>query len=103
MAQGDAELECTILTPEGKVYSGKVTSVVAPGVAGSFGVLRGHAPLITALASGVLRVRATDGTHRWRVTGGFLEVFRNQVSVLAEKVETVAERSAEARAILGEE
>lgn len=87
MVQSDADLECTILTPEGKVFSGVVTSVMAPGVAGYFGVLRGHAPFITALAAGELRVESGGTTHRWRVGGGFLEVLRNKVSVLAAKVE----------------
>ena len=90
MAHGNAELECTVLTPEGKVYAGVVTSVYAPGVAGYFGVLRGHAPFITALAAGELRVEEKGATQRWTVSRGFLEVLENRVSVLVDRVEARA-------------
>jgi len=85
-----AELSCELLTPEGALYSGAVDMVVAPAADGEVGILVNHAPLITALGVGTLSLKTKDGPARWRVAGGFLEVFNNQVSVLAEKAEPVS-------------
>ena len=48
------QLECSVLTPEGPVFQGDVESVTAPGSDGQFGILRGHAPLVTSLGYGLL-------------------------------------------------
>ncbi|MFQ5654089.1 MAG: ATP synthase F1 subunit epsilon [Planctomycetota bacterium] len=85
MAENPATLRCTILTPEGPVFDGEARSVTAHAADGRVGILPGHAPLITALGSGPLRLEQPDGAvHRWRVEGGFLEVLKNELSVLAE-------------------
>ncbi len=87
-ATGDRTLECTILTPDGKLFGGTVRFVSAYALDGSLGILHGHAPLVTALGRGVLRVEDAAGTKsEWKVDGGFLEVLRNRVSVLVAKVE----------------
>ncbi len=81
------QLSCSILTPEGSVYEGEVQSIVAPAVDGELGILKGHAPLITALGKGKLRVSTASGNDSWSIEGGFLEVLSNKVVILAEKLD----------------
>ena len=79
--------QLSILTPERTVFEGAVEYVEAPGSEGYFGVLANHAALVTALASGALKVRDAEGaTQSWQVSGGFFEVSRNKATVLADSV-----------------
>ncbi len=81
-----------VVTPERVAYSGQVTSLQAPGSEGSFGVLAGHIPLLTALQVGKLRFVEEGGSEvRMSVSGGFVEVGREQVAVLAETAERIEE------------
>jgi F-type H+-transporting ATPase subunit epsilon len=73
-----------ILTPEKKLYSGEATLVQLPGVDGSFEILNGHAPIISALKNGILRFKNNEGEKRIRITGGFVECLHNKVIVCAE-------------------
>lgn len=82
-----ASLQCSVLTPEGPVFEGAVESVAAVGADGEIGILPNHAPLITALGSGDLRVRQDGKVQHWLIMGGFLEVLKNKVVVLAHKLE----------------
>jgi len=85
----------SILTPEQGVYEGDVEYVEAPGSEGYFGVLAHHAPLVTSLGAGVLRVRLPGGrTARWVLQGGFFEVSDNRATVLADAVTAPAEARA---------
>jgi F-type H+-transporting ATPase subunit epsilon len=74
-----------ILTPEKKIYSGEVMGVQMPGISGSFEVLDRHAPMVSALKAGRLKVLA-DKTHsvNFDIKAGFAEVINNKVSVLVE-------------------
>ncbi len=90
-------LNIDIVTPERVLLSEEVTSVVAPGVLGSFGVLPNHAPMLAELATGELRFRRDTGLEgRIAVKGGFLQVFQNQVTVLADAAEPAEEIDTEA-------
>ncbi len=81
-----------VVTPERVAYSGQVASLQAPGSEGSFGVLAGHVPLLTSLQIGRLRFVEEDGTEvQMAISGGFVEVGREQVAVLAETAERVEE------------
>ena len=81
-----------MVTPSAPVFSGKARSLVAPGAEGYLGVLPQHAPLLTALRPGELRVVTAEGESMELVVGGgFMEVARNQVVVLADSAESVAE------------
>ena len=81
-----------IVTPERVVYSGQVTSLQAPGTEGSFGVMAGHMPLLASLDIGVLRFADEDGGGvQMAVSGGFAEVGRERVTVLAETAESAEE------------
>ena len=76
-----------IITAEAKVYSDDVDVVVAPGIDGELGILPHHAPLMTALQPGEIMVRKDMEETYLAVTGGFLEVIGNKVTVLADAAE----------------
>jgi len=76
-------LQCEILTMGESLYSGTAKFVVATSVDGEVGVLPGHAPLVSALGAGSLRITDAAGKiERFRANGGFLHVFENRVTVL---------------------
>ena len=77
-----------IVTPERTVYSEQVTSVIAPGVDGYFGVLANHAPMLAEVGIGRLVAdRAGGGQDVLAVAGGFLEVRGDTTTVLADSAE----------------
>jgi len=78
-------LHLEILTPEHKLFSDEVYGVQLPGVSGSFEILEKHAPLISALKSGKIKV-LNDKTHSsfFQIRSGFVEVLNNRVTVLVE-------------------
>lgn len=85
-----------IVTPEREVFNGPVEMVSLPGLDGSFGVLRGHAPLIAALDAGVVSIFDPDGAEsRLAVGGGFFQVANNQAIILADSAEFAHEISVE--------
>jgi len=75
-----------ILTPEKKLYSGEVYGVQMPGVSGSFEVLEKHAPMVSALKAGKVKVLKDKQNHvaHFEILGGFVEVLNNKVTVLVE-------------------
>jgi len=79
-----------IISPQRVEFDGDVESLVAPGEDGYLGILTSHAPLLTTLKDGSLTFRTPGGAgakERYRVSGGgFLEVHRNKVIVLANQV-----------------
>ena len=77
-----------ILTPRRTVFAGQVSSLVAPGTLGYLGVLANHAPLVTTLESGKVTYRDPAGSlATLQLLGsGFLEVFHNQVTLLADEI-----------------
>jgi F-type H+-transporting ATPase subunit epsilon len=79
-----------ILTPEKKLFSDEVYGIQLPGVSGSFEVLDKHAPLVSALKSGRIKV-LHDKTHSslFEVRSGFVEVMANHVTVLVEGARAV--------------
>lgn len=80
----------TIVTPEKIFYEGEVTSLIAPGSEGYLGVLTNHAPLITGLVPGKLTVKdGSDQEVHLAISAGFLEVFKNEVTILADSVEFI--------------
>ena len=75
-----------VLTPDKKVFSGEVSSVSVPGAKGSFEVLNNHAPIISTLDKGILRIKAKEGNQEMQISGGVIEVLSNKVVVLVESV-----------------
>ena len=90
-----AQLQLEVVTPERRVLSEGVDSVVIPGLGGELGILPGHTPLISQLKTGVLSYTQGGRTVQLLVSGGFLEVRDDHVSVLAE----IAERPEEIDAV----
>ena len=78
-------MHCDIVSAEEKIYSGLVELLVATGTLGDLGITPGHAPLMTALIPGPVRVVLQDGSEEiYYVSGGFLEVQSGVVTVLAD-------------------
>jgi F-type H+-transporting ATPase subunit epsilon len=76
-----------IITPDKKVYEGEVKSVKLPGSSGSFGVMNNHAPLISTLDKGTIKIiDEKSNTLYFDVNGGVVEVINNKLIVLAESV-----------------
>jgi F-type H+-transporting ATPase subunit epsilon len=73
-----------LVSPERRLSSSQATAVIIPGVEGDMTVMAGHAPLITTLRPGVLRVETEGGVEEFVVTGGFAEI-AGGVTVLAER------------------
>ena len=77
-----------IVTPNKVVFSGDVTSFSAPGVIGGFQVLRNHAPLLSNIAVGEVKLTDAGGIEfRFATSGGFVEVHENKLVMLAETAE----------------
>src|SRR2546426_7670406 len=91
------KLHVDIVTVEGRRFKGDADFVVAPGSEGELGVLPRHIPLLTPLAPGAIKVRNDGDEQFFFVSGGFLEVRPDQVTVLADAAER-AEDIDEARA-----
>lgn len=86
---------CTAVTPEGTVLDTDAVSAVFPAYDGEKGVLPNHAPLLTKLGIGVLRVSAAAGErHEIYVDGGFAQIADNKLTLLTEKAMPVEELSA---------
>ena len=86
MSTGE-RLRLEVITPGGVVFRDEVDYVEAPGALGYFGVLPGHAPLLSQLRSGRLQYRKGEEEHFLAVHWGFVEVLDNEVIVLAETAE----------------
>ncbi|MCL4078779.1 ATP synthase F1 subunit epsilon [Coriobacteriia bacterium Es71-Z0120] len=101
-------LLCEIVTPERILYTNEVEMVIAPTPDGEIGVLPLHAPLVTLVAPGELRVRYNDGKDvEWfAVSGGYLQVHEDKVIVLADDAaissQIDVERARRAKALIEE-
>ena len=79
-----------ILTPDQLYFEGPVEHVQAPGYNGYLGILQNHAPLVTPIVKGKLSYRDSSGkTSAVQVDGGFLEILKNRVLVLTDKVQSL--------------
>ena len=78
-------LTISVISPEQTLYEGTATSVVAPAYDGEVGILSGHAPLMTLLGRGTLRVMNGAAEERFTIEGGFLQVVDDVVRVVTEK------------------
>jgi F-type H+-transporting ATPase subunit epsilon len=80
-------LNVSVISPEAVLYEGTTESVVAPAFDGEVGILSGHAPMMTLLGKGVLRLGGNG--QRFNVDGGFLQVVDNTVRVVTERASSV--------------
>ncbi|MBX2858706.1 MAG: F0F1 ATP synthase subunit epsilon [Cellvibrionaceae bacterium] len=78
-------LQCDIVSAEEEIFSGAVEMLIADGTEGELGIVHGHAPLLTGLLPGPVRLKTTSGEERiFYVSGGYLEVQPYAVTVLAD-------------------
>jgi len=84
-------IRCEIVSQDRMVFEGDVDIVVVPGVDGEMGILPNHAPLLSALRYGILKVRFLGKEEEFTVAGGVIEVQPDIVTVLADAAENVAE------------
>jgi F-type H+-transporting ATPase subunit epsilon len=84
-------IRCEIVSQDRTLYQGEVDMVIAPGSEGEMGILPHHAPLLTTLAFGILKVRAAGREEVFAISGGFMEVRPEVVTILADVGENVAE------------
>lgn len=89
------KLHFNLVSPEKELFSGDVDMVEAPGVEGAFGVLPNHAPFMSVLAPGVVKVRNGADEKRIFVRGGFAEVTPLGLTILAEEAINVVDLSRE--------
>ncbi len=80
-------LSIELATPNKKVSIGQAKSCSAPGVFGSFQILPNHAPMVSELGIGEVKIELPAKTHYYSVSGGFLEVLNNKVLLLLETAE----------------
>jgi F-type H+-transporting ATPase subunit epsilon len=76
-------LRLEVVSPDGRVFTDDVDSVVVPGIEGELGILPHHTPLVTALGTGELRIRRSGTVQFMLISGGFVEVRPEKVVVLA--------------------
>jgi F-type H+-transporting ATPase subunit epsilon len=82
-----SELSIEIVTPDGIAFAGEVTACTAPGIDGQFQILNGHAPFLSILQIGELRVQMQSGEKLLATAGGFLEVKDNIITIIVESAE----------------
>jgi F-type H+-transporting ATPase subunit epsilon len=94
-------IQLEIVTPERLVYEDEVESVNVPGIEGELGILPHHAPLVSTLGYGELRIRKGGAEESFAIVGGFVQVRPDKVVVMAETADLASEidleRAQEAR------
>ncbi|MBA2515162.1 MAG: ATP synthase F1 subunit epsilon [Solirubrobacterales bacterium] len=78
-------LHVSVISPESVLFEGEAAGVVAPAFDGEVGILEGHAPMMTLLGTGALRLNGAGGEKRFTIEGGFLQVVDNKVRIVTER------------------
>jgi F-type H+-transporting ATPase subunit epsilon len=84
-------IRCEIVSQDRQVFSGDADMVIVPGSQGEMGILPNHAPLLSTLKFGILRVRYKDQEQIFTIAGGVIEVQPDLVTVMADAAENVQE------------
>ena len=87
----DKTLKLEVITPERVALQDESTSVIVPGVDGELGIWPNHAPILAGLKPGVISYKTASGTEKLVVSGGFVEVANNTISVIAPAAEKSTE------------
>jgi F-type H+-transporting ATPase subunit epsilon len=83
-------MELVVLSPEKEIFNGKVSSVTVPGETGQFQILTGHAPIISALSEGNVKIVKEDGKIiNCSIGSGFIEVIDNELAILVQEARIV--------------
>ena len=81
-------MDLIVLTPEKEIFSGEITSVKVPGSTGQFEILKDHAPIVSSLVTGPVRIISSNGNKTvYNIAKGFIEVLGNEVSLLVQGVD----------------
>ena len=80
-------LKVSVISPERVLFEGEAASVVAPAFDGEVGILQNHAPMMTLLGKGSLRVGGGGSDRSFQIEGGFLQVVENNVRIVTERAE----------------
>ncbi len=84
-------MNLVILTPEKEVFAGTIKSVKVPGTSGQFEILSGHAPIVSSLVEGEVRVLDDQGAKSsYTIERGFVEVINDEVSLLVRGLQEVS-------------
>ena len=84
-------IQCDIVSQDRQVFSGPADTIILPGAAGEMGILPHHAPLLSSLKPGFLKVRFEGQEQIFTITGGVVEVQPDQIIILADAAENVME------------
>jgi F-type H+-transporting ATPase subunit epsilon len=84
-------IRCEIVSQDRLVFEGEAESVIVPGMEGEMGILPHHAPLLSTMKFGILRVRTKGGEEVFAVAGGVVEIQPDIITVLADAAENVEE------------
>lgn len=80
-------MNISVLTPDKSIFSGNITSVKVPGSSGEFEVLQNHAPIVSSLEPGKVRIIKENGEQlSFNIEKGFIEVLKNEISLLVQGV-----------------
>ncbi len=78
-------MQISVLTPDKEIFEGNITSVKVPGVSGQFEVLNNHAPIVSALGEGKVRLIKENGEKMtFEIEKGFIEVLKNRIALLVQ-------------------
>ncbi len=78
-------MKVIVLSPQDTLYDGEAKSVKVPGRNGQFEILSNHAPLVSSLDEGTVMINTGSGQEEFKILKGFVEVLRNEVSVLVQQ------------------
>ena len=78
-------MKVSVISPEKTVYDGEADSVIVPAWDGQLGIMKGHAPMLVLLGEGEMRVKEGASEERFLISGGFLQVVNDVVTVLSER------------------
>jgi len=78
-------VKVSVISPEKTVYDGEADSVIVPAWDGQLGIMKGHAPMLVLLGEGEMRVKEGASEERFLISGGFLQVVNDVVTVLSER------------------
>ncbi len=85
-------MQVVVLSPEKELYSGEASAVKVPGSGGQFEILNNHAPIVSALSAGEVKIKTEDGNAMvYTINSGFVEVLNNNVSLLVTGVKSTNE------------
>ena len=77
-------MHISVLTPDREIFQGKIISVKVPGTLGQFQVLRNHAPIVSTLKKGEIKIDQNGKEQLFEVNGGVIEINHNKIIVLAD-------------------